>query len=228
MKLVKSYRFWIGVFILLGIIILRFSGIADFITLEYLQSKRIGLQNFVAAHYIFSVMSYIAIYAIEVILALPFSALLTMLGGLLFGVIPAVIYTNIGATIGATIFFLIVRYSLGTLLQSHFSKQLHWFNEQMRKYGTSYLVAVHFIAIIPFFIVNILIGLSKVPVWQFIWTTSVGIIPSSLVFAYTGKQLATISSASDIISWNMIFAFVLLAILALIPVIVQRYHLERK
>ena len=225
MKFLTSYRFWIGIGLLAAIITLRSMGIGNFITLHYLQQKRLIMQVFVDEHYLQAVLAYIGWYIGIVVLALPMAALTTIVGGFLFGILPATLYANIGAIIGATIFFLMIRHSLGHSLQAQYSAQLGWFNGQMEKYGTPYLITIRFIAVIPFFVANLLIGLTRVPLWQFIWTTSVGIIPGSLVYAFAGQQLTTIESLRDIISWNVIIAFALLAVLAMTPVIVQRFKL---
>lgn len=225
MQWLKNYRLWIGVGFVGLLIVLRFSGLGDYITLDMVQQKRVTLMTLVNKHYIISVLAYIAFYSVIVALALPIAALSTVMGGFLFGVFPATFYANIGATGGAIIFFLVVRYSFGTTLQKRYKNQLHWFNVQMEKYGVSYLIAIHFIAVIPFFVVNLLIGLTKIPLWTFIWTTSIGILPGSLVYAFAGKQLTTITSIRDIFSFNILIAFALLALLAMVPILVQRYRL---
>ena len=222
MELFKSYRFWLGIALLGFIVGMRYSGIASFVTVEYLQAQRIYLESFVELHYVGSVISFIGIYIFLVVLGLPLAALLTVTGGFLFGIIPGTLYANIGATIGSIIFFLMVRNSLGFAIQKKYQQQLVWFNAQFKKYGKSYLIAIRFMALIPFFIQNILIGLTKVPLKTFIWTTSVGILPASFVFAYAGRELATISSIKDIFSWHVLLAFMLLALIAIIPIFIQR------
>lgn len=224
MKFFKNPKFWFGIGFLGLIVALRYSGLGNYITLEMVQEKRVQLEQFVSMHYFWAVLLYISFYIIAAALALPIASLGTVVSGFLFGVIPGVIYTNIGATIGASIFFLLVRYAFGNSLQARYQKQLGWFNHQMSKYGISYLIAVRFLAVIPFFVANLLIGLTKVPLKTFVWTTSLGIIPGSFVYAFAGRQLATIASLRDIFSLNILLAFALLAAIALLPIIVQRYR----
>ncbi len=225
MKLLKNPRFWLGISFLALLIGLRYSGLGSYITLEMVQQKRLEMMQYVNEHYLLAALAFILVYIMIVVFALPLAALTTVAGGFLFGVIPGAIYTNIGATIGAMIFFLMVRHSVGKTLQEKYKDKLRWFNEQMHKYGVSYLIAIHFIAVIPFFVVNLLIGLTNVPLWTFIWTTSVGIFPGSLVYAFAGQQLTMITSLKDIFSLNILLAFGLLALLALIPIVVQRYKI---
>jgi uncharacterized membrane protein YdjX (TVP38/TMEM64 family) len=204
MKILSNVKIWIGLLFIGLIIALRFMGVGDYLTLAGLQEKRIQLMAFVDTHYISSVCIFIGIYISIVILALPLAALCTVAGGFLFGVMPGTIYTNIGATIGASLFFLLVRYAFGRAMQERYKDKLRWFNQEMEQYGVLYLITIHFVAVIPFFVMNLLIGLTQVPFWTFVWTTSVGIIPGTLVYAFAGQQLTTISSLQDIFSFNIL------------------------
>ncbi len=211
-----------------GIIALRFSGVGQYITLERIQERSICLQQVVQERYWYSVIMYIFIYILSVTFSLPAASILTVAGGFLFGIVYGALYANIAATIGATIAFLIVRHLIGKTIQKRYSAQLIRFNKEMHHYGTNYLLLVHFIAVIPFFIVNTLAGLTNISTWTFIWTTSAGIMPASLVYAFAGQQLHTIESVKDIFSSNIILAFLLLTIMAIIPTVFRRIrHMKR-
>ncbi len=219
----RSIRLWLGVCFILLIIAVRFSGLYEYITLQTFQEKRLHLMQMVADHYLRSVIAYITIYIVIVASAIPLAGLGTVIGGFLFGILPGALYANIGATVGAAIFFLIVRYAFGNMLQERYKHKLHHFNEQMRSYGVFYLIAFRFIIAVPFFIENLLLGLTKIPLWTFIWTTSLGILPGSLVYTFAGKQLTTITNLHDIFSLPILIAFCLLTILAMVPIIAQWY-----
>ncbi len=224
MNLLRNVRVWIGILFIGFIIALRYSGVGDYVSVESVQNQREQLVALVQSRYWLSVLTYIGLYIAIVVSALPLAALCTVVGGFLFGILPSVIYTNIGATIGATIFFLLVRYAFGSSIQTHYQDRLAWFNEQMDRYGVSYLIAIHFVAVIPFFIMNLLIGLTRISLWTFIWTTSIGVLPGTFVYAFAGSQLATINTLQDIFSLNILLAFGLLLLLALVPIAVQHYR----
>ncbi len=223
MKILSNVKIWIGLLFVGLILALRFTGVGDYFTLAALQETRIQLMAFVDMHYIASIFMFIGVYISIVMLALPLASLCTLAGGFLFGVIPGTMYTNIGATIGATLFFLLVRYTFGNTVQERYKDKLRWFNQEMEQYGTLYLITIRFVAVIPFFIVNLLIGLTRVPFWTFVWTTSVGIIPGTLVYAFAGQQLTTISSLRDIFSFNILLAFVLLMLLGFLPILAKKF-----
>ncbi len=215
--------------IILGIIItLRFVGIGEYINLQQIKHHKEYLQYIVEYNYNFAVFAYIILYSVAVTLALPVAAVLTVAGGFFFGTLLGALYSNIGATIGATLLFLMVRYLIGNMLQKKYSPQLKRFNDAMQENGIYYLLTVHLIAVIPFFLINILAGLTNISLWTFVWTTSVGIFPGSLVFAFAGTQFAEIESIRDVFSFNIILAFILLALLALLPVIIKRIRKVKK
>ncbi len=216
----------------MGIIVMvRFSGIAEWISLDQLKTHRDYLQQVIVNHYLLAVFCYISLYITVVAFSLPIGAVLTVAGGFLFGIIAGVFYTNIGATVGATIAFLLVRYLIGDTVQQKYAVQLAQFNKSIERYGSNYLLVIRFIAVIPFFLVNALAGLTNLSLWAFIWTTAIGILPGSLVYAFAGQQLNEIESLRDIFSFNMLLLFFFLALLALLPVIVtylqQRYKIAK-
>lgn len=198
------------------------NGFKEHATLANLQNNIKHLEQFVQTNYLKSVFAYIGAYATEVILVLPLSALLTLMSGFLFGVVPGVGYTIIGATIGATISFLVVRYMFGHILQKKYAAQLVAFNAAVEQQGWRYLIMTRFIFVIPFFVINILAGLTKVPLWTFMWTTALGIIPSSFIYAYTGKQLTEITSLRDIFTPKVLLAFVMLGLFGAFPTILNK------
>ncbi len=222
MKLFRNVRFWIGILFIVLIIGVRFSGVSDYATITNLQEKRIALTAVVNAHYEWAVLAFILWYIVIVTLALPLAALSTIAGGYVFGVVPAIIFAGIGATIGSTLFFLLVRYVFGDSLQEKYKGKLAKMNYEMEQFGVFYLIAIRLVALIPLAVVNLLIGLTQVPVWTFIWTTVISILPGTFVFAFAGKQLTTITSIQDVFSIQILLAFALLALLAMLPLVAKK------
>ncbi len=209
---------------LIAIIIgLRWSGIGNYLTFENLQRNREALLSFVRDRYALSILLYIVGYTLAVAVNLPGGAVLTIAGGYLFGALAAVVFVNIGATTGAILSFLLARYLLGARLQVTYAAQLAKFNTEMDRNGARYLLSLRFIPVFPFFLVNFLSGLTRVPLTTFVWTTAVGIIPGSAVFAYAGQQLATVRSANEILSPRVLAAFGILVLFTLFPVLRGRF-----
>jgi uncharacterized membrane protein YdjX (TVP38/TMEM64 family) len=196
--------------------------LAEHLTFAALKSYQRTLQAFVNDHYILTVLAYISSYAAAVVLSLPVATLFTILGGSLFGVIWGAFYAVIGATIGATGAFLAVRYLFGSYLQRRYREHLEILNRELDVRGAFYLLSLRFFAVIPFFVLNILAGLTAISLRTFIVTTALGIIPAALVFAYAGQSLASLESPKDILSTKVIVAFILLGLLALVPVLFRK------
>ncbi len=213
----------IFIFFLVAVIVaIRLSPIGDILTFENLKKNREVFFAFVRGHYLQSAAAYIVSYIIIAALSIPGAGIMTLAGGFLFGVLPATLYIDISATIGATLAFLTARYLLGTWLQEKYRKQLSTFNKEMGENGSRYLLTLRLIPVFPFFLINFLSGLTNVPVKTFIWTTALGIIPATVIFAYAGRQIGTINAASEILSARVIIALTVLAALALFPAAYKR------
>jgi uncharacterized membrane protein YdjX (TVP38/TMEM64 family) len=214
------------VIVIAVIVALRLSGLGDKLTLANLKTNADRLETYVAQNYLVAAISYIVIYIAVTGFSIPGATIMTLAGGFLFGTIPAALYVNVGATAGATLAFLFARYLAGRWLQSKYAEKLAHFNDELARNGPSYLLTLRFIPIFPFWLINICAGLTNIPVRTFVWTTSVGILPGSLVYTYAGRQLATIESVNDIFTTRILIAFLLLAVLALVPTILN--HFKRR
>jgi len=195
----------------------------QFLSLTALKENRDGLLAFTEANFAAAVGIFILTYAIVTGLSLPGAVILTLAGGFLFGAVGATFFVNIGATTGATLAFLTARYLLRDSIELKFGKWLGPFQEGFAKNAFSYLLTLRLIPLFPFFVVNLVSGLTRVNVWTYVAATALGIIPGSFVYAYAGRQLGTINSLKEIASPNVIGAFVLLGLLALVPVAYKKY-----
>jgi len=200
----------------------------DYLTIENLKESRDGLLQSVDNNYLIATVLFIVLYILVVALSIPGATVMTLAGGLMFGAIVGTIYVNIGATIGAVIVFLLARYLFGEKLQKKYHKQLKTVNKEIVKNGLNYMLTLRFIPLFPFFAINAIAGLTKVPLRTYVWTTSLGIIPGSFAYAFAGSRLSTIESLKDIISPGMIMAFVLLGLVALLPIILKKVKKDEK
>lgn len=203
-------------------IVIRSLPVGDMISIENVKRSRELLVSSVERHYLLSVLSFIAAYIVIVALSIPGGAVMTLTGGFLFGVLPGALYVNAGATAGATLAFLAARYLIGDWLQIRYEGQLRKFNEEMNRNGFRYLISLRLVPVFPFFMINILSGFTNLRTGTFIWTTAVGIVPATFIFAYAGRQIGSISSLSEVLSGRVIAAFIILSLFALVPVLTAR------
>ncbi len=193
-----------------------------YLTLEALKANRDRLLAFSEAHYGRSVALFVGIYILQTAFSLPGGAILTLAGGFLFGSLLGTVYVNLGATVGATLAFLAARYLLHDWVEHKFGNRVASFQEGFSRNAFSYLITLRLIPIFPFFLVNLLSGLTRVKLATYIAATAVGIIPGSFVYAFAGRQLGTINSLREIASPPVLMAFTLLGLLALTPIVYRK------
>mgnify|MGYP003338813204 CR=1 FL=1 len=132
------------------------------------------------------------------------------------------LFVNLGATTGATLAFLAARYLLRDWVERKFGKWLGSLQQGIAENAFSYLMTLRLIPLFPFFAINLVSGLTRMNVGTYVAATALGIIPGSFVYAYAGRQLGTINSLKEIASPNVIGAFVLLGLLALVPTVYKK------
>jgi uncharacterized membrane protein YdjX (TVP38/TMEM64 family) len=221
----KSAR---GKFIIAIIFALAFAAffyfdLKQYLSLEALKANRDSLLAFTQANYGRAVTFFIVIYIVQTAFSLPGGAILTLTGGFLFGSLLGTVYVNLGATTGATLAFLAARYLLRDWVEAKFGHRLGPIQEGFAKNAFSYLLTLRLIPAFPFFLVNLLSGLTRVSLGTYILATAIGIIPGSFVYAYAGRQLGTINSLKEIASPGVLLAFTLLGLLALAPIVYRKF-----
>lgn len=197
------------------------------LSVENVRENRAHLLLFVGNHYLPAVLSFVALYGATA-LFLPGALALTVAGGLMFGAVPAAIYANVGATIGASIAFIAARSLLGHFVQERFKGELARFNREMANHGPNYLLVLRIVPVAPFFVINYCAAMTKIPLKTFVWTTSAGMLPGALIYAFIGEQLRHLEAASDLLSGKVMLAMGLLAVFALTPVILHHWPTIRK
>jgi uncharacterized membrane protein YdjX (TVP38/TMEM64 family) len=221
----NNYRARLIVFglILLALFFLYQMGFTSFLTVEYIETHIDRIRTYVNEHYATSIALYITLFSLGVACSLPFGILLPILGGMLLGWIPGTICSVISATIGGTIAFLVSRYLIGNMFQQRFGERLAQFNNELDQYGYLYLLGLHFFPVTPFFVLNILSGLTTIPLFTFVWTTVVGVAPAFSIYSFIGTRLASLSQLSLSTSTEIIIAFIALKILSATTLIIGRF-----
>ncbi len=196
--------------------------LGHYLSLESIKSNRDNLYNFHRQNPIGTIFGFIGIYIIVVALSLPGATILTLAGGAIFGSIAATLIVNIGATLGATLAFLVARVLLRDWVEKKFGDKLQSFNEGVSNNAVNFVLFLRLVPIFPFFLVNLVFGLTQIPLRIYFFGTMFGILPGSFVYANAGSNLATINSLSDVVSPNVLTALALLGIFALIPALYKR------
>jgi uncharacterized membrane protein YdjX (TVP38/TMEM64 family) len=219
---VSATKIAIAVLIICGIAAFFYLDLGRFLSLDALKENRDHLLAFTEANYAGAVALFVLCYIAVTALSLPGAAIMTLAGGFLFGSLLGTLFVNLGATTGATLAFLAARYVLRDWVEQKFGRWLGPIQEGFTNHAFNYLMTLRLIPLFPFFVVNLVSGLTRMSLGTYIAATALGIIPGSFVYAYAGRQLGTINSLKEIASPNVIMAFVLLGLLALVPSFYKR------
>ncbi len=193
-----------------------FFDLGRFFSLEYIKSEQAALADLYANKPAMVIAGFFLIYVLVTALSLPGAAILTLAGGAQFGLVLGVIIVSFASTIGATLAFLVSRYLLRDTIESRFGDKLRTFNDNIDKDGAFYLFTVRLVPIFPFFLVNLVMGLTRLKTGIFYLVSQIGMLAGTIVYVNAGTQLAKIDSLSGILSPGLIFSFALLGIFPLI------------
>ena len=223
----SAMKIAIATVIALAIGVFFYFDLGQFLSLAALKDNRDHLLAFTEANYAGAAALFVLCYIAVTGLSLPGAVILTLAGGFLFGSVFGTLLVNLGATSGATLAFLAARYLLRDWVERKFGSRLETLQQGFAQNAFSYLITLRLIPLFPFFAVNLVSGLTRMNVGSYVAATALGIIPGSFVYAYAGRQLGTINSLKEIASPNVIAAFVLLGLLALVPIGYKKFMVKK-
>ena len=184
----------------------------DYLTLDALKAQQAEILDFYANRPLLTLLVYAIIYIVVTGLSLPGATILTLAGGALFGLLWGTIIVSFASSIGATVAFLAARFVFRDGVEQKFGDYLKKIDEGIAKDGAYYLFTLRLVPLIPFFGINLVMGLTTMKTSTYYWISQIGMLPGTLVYVNAGTQLAQIKSLSDITSPLLIFSFLLLGI----------------
>ncbi len=187
-----------------------------FLSLDYLKLSQAAFADLYAQHPWQVAAAYFAIYVAATALSLPGAAIITLAGGAIFGLLWGTVIVSFASTIGATLAFLVSRFILRSTVESRFGQRLAEINRGVEKDGAFYLFTLRLIPVVPFFLINLLMGLTRMKAFTFCWVSQIGMLAGTLVYVNAGTQLARLDSLQGILSPALLGSFVLLGIFPLI------------
>ncbi|MCP3176959.1 TVP38/TMEM64 family protein [Desulfuromonas sp. KJ2020] len=199
-----------------------------FLSLEGIKTHRDALEAFYARNRLITPIAFILVYIIQTALSLPGALLLSLAAGALFGVFQGTLFAVTGATLGATCAFLVSRYLLSGWAQKRVGSKWDTLNVALERDGLNYLLFLRFVPIFPFFLINLVAALTRLPLRTFFLGTFVGILPGAFVYVNAGASLASIESMAGIVSPRVLGSFVLLGGFSLVPILSHKWHWARK
>jgi pyruvate/2-oxoglutarate dehydrogenase complex dihydrolipoamide dehydrogenase (E3) component/uncharacterized membrane protein YdjX (TVP38/TMEM64 family) len=191
-------------------------GLGKYLSLDYLKQSKASFEALYAANPLQIIGAYLGIYVAVTALSLPGAAIMTLAAGAIFGFGTGLLIVSFASSIGATLAFLAARHVLGDSVQQKFGARMAEINKGVEKDGAFYLFTLRLIPLVPFFVINLLMGLTKMKTWTFYWVSQLGMLAGTAVFVNAGTQLSKIDSLKGIVSPAILGSFVLLGIFPLI------------
>jgi uncharacterized membrane protein YdjX (TVP38/TMEM64 family) len=202
-----------------AVVIFLYFDLGRYLTLEYIKDSQTRFLELYEANRIAVLGTYMGIYIVVTALSLPGATVMTLAGGALFGLVTGTIAVSFASTVGATIACVASRYLLRDWVQNKFGDRLATINDGIKKEGAFYLFTLRLIPIFPFFVINLLMGLTRMRIFTFFWVSQLGMLAGTVVFVNAGKELAKIDSLKGILSPGLIISFV---ILGLFPITIKK------
>ncbi|MEC9109498.1 MAG: FAD-dependent oxidoreductase [Pseudomonadota bacterium] len=189
-----------------------FFGLGDYLTIEGIKQVAGDVGAYYERNPAQVIAGFFLVYVAVAAASLPGAAVMTLAAGALFGVLVGTIIVSFASTLGATLAFLASRYVLRDGIEARFGERLRTVNQGLERDGAFYLFTIRMIPLFPFFVVNLVMGLTRIGTWTFAWVSQIGMLLGTIVYVNAGTQLARIDSLSGIASPAVLASFALLGI----------------
>jgi len=200
----------------IGVGLFFFYDLNQLLTLDGLKGSMAQFDQYKAQSPLLVIGGFFLLYILVTALSLPGAAILTLAAGALFGLAQGLLVASFASSIGATLAFLVSRYLLRDTIKKRFPERLAAIDTGVEKEGAFYLFTLRLVPVFPFFLINLLMGLTAIKSWTFYWVSQIGMLAGTFVFVNAGTQLAQIESLSGILSLDLILSFALLGVFPLI------------
>jgi pyruvate/2-oxoglutarate dehydrogenase complex dihydrolipoamide dehydrogenase (E3) component/uncharacterized membrane protein YdjX (TVP38/TMEM64 family) len=187
-----------------------------YLSLDYLKGSQAGFDQLYAQHPWWVRGAYFLTYVAVAALSLPGAAILTLAGGAVFGLGWGLLLVSFASSLGATLAFLLARYALRDAVQSRFGARLGAINQGIARDGALYLLSLRLVPLVPFFVINLAMGLTTMRVWTYYWVSQLGMLAGTAVYVNAGTQLAHVQTLKDVVSPGLLGSFVLLGVFPLL------------
>lgn len=187
-----------------------------YFSFEALRAEQASLRALVDAHPLTSMLIYFGMYVVLATFSLPGAGPLTLAGGAVFGFWVGVPLATVSASAGALSALLVSRYLFRASIERRFGERMKPINAGLEREGAYYLFTMRLVPVMPYLLINLLMGLTTMSAWRYVWVSALGMLPAEFAYVYAGTQLRNIQRASDVLRPGIVLAFATLALLPLL------------
>lgn len=206
---------WLLALVVAGLLTLFVLRVLPFISLTWLDAHQRLLLSYRAAHPVGMAAIFVVFYIAYAGMALPGAEVLAIAAGALFGLVEGTVLVSFASSIGATLAFLLSRFLLRDMVRARFAVLWNMVSRGIEKEGAFYLFALRLIPIIPFFVVDLLMGLTTLRTFTFYWVSQIGMLPATIAYVNAGLQLGRVRAMSEILGPRVLLSFAVLGVLPL-------------
>jgi pyruvate/2-oxoglutarate dehydrogenase complex dihydrolipoamide dehydrogenase (E3) component/uncharacterized membrane protein YdjX (TVP38/TMEM64 family) len=215
----RSPKFWVLLLLLAGVAAFVALDWGRYLSFEQLKASQAGLAQWYADAPLGVVAAYFGLYVAATALSMPGATFITLAGGALFGLWQGLLIVSFASTLGSTLAFLAARFVLRDWVEARFAQRLAAINAGVEKEGAFYLFTLRLMPVVPFFLINLLMGLTRMKVFTFYWVSQLGMLAGTAVYVNAGTQLAQLDSLQGILSPALLGSLMLLGVF---PLLVRR------
>jgi len=213
------HKIFLRIALLIGVILalatIHYFDLTHYLSLPELKSRHLVIQSFYHEHPVKAVSAFTLIFILLTTLSVPCVTLLNLAAGAIFGFWLGVLISSISSTLGATFSFVLSRFLFRDFATKKFSKSLMKINEGLAENGALYLFYLRLIPVFPYFMINIVFGLTQVPIRTFMWVSQLGMLGLTMVYVNAGTQLAKVQTFGQVFTPAVIFFFFFIAVFPL-------------
>jgi pyruvate/2-oxoglutarate dehydrogenase complex dihydrolipoamide dehydrogenase (E3) component/uncharacterized membrane protein YdjX (TVP38/TMEM64 family) len=215
-RITPRWRWLIAALVAIMFVAIWATGAGDALTLEQLKARQSELEAWTQANLWLASLLFFAGYVLVTALSIPGAAVMTLAAGAVFGLLHGTVLVSFASTLGATLAFLVARVLLRAPLRARYGERLRTFDAGIERDGAFYLFTLRLVPLFPFFMINLMAGLTALRTWTYFWVSQLGMLPGTVVYVYAGTQLARIESPSDVLSPGLVAAFALIGLMPLL------------
>ncbi|WP_324770516.1 FAD-dependent oxidoreductase [Pokkaliibacter plantistimulans] len=192
--------------------------LSSYLDLEFLRQKRDSWSALISQYPLRSSIIFFLGYVLATALSVPGATLLTLFAGTMFGLLWGTVLVSFASTVGAVLAMLVARYLARDWISHHCERQMAVINKGIQRDGVFYLFGLRMVPVFPFFLINLLMGLTSMRVWTFAWVSQIGMLLGTVAYVYTGARLTELNTPADVLSLPLLSA---LAVVGLLPLLTR-------
>lgn len=219
--IISKHKQYLALTIVLFLIISIY--FSDQLTIENIKANKLLIQDFISHHYGISVLLFFISCVIFINSPIPLAAMLKVLGGFFFGFHLGVIYNIMATILACLVGFSISRYAFKESFEAIYYERLKQVETEIENNGFYYFLTLRLVMVVPYFFINVIAGISRISFQKYLYSTMLGVIPASVIYANGGNKLEQINSTAELFKSDVVTSLILVALISMTPIMIKKF-----